>query len=314
LARLLVTGASGLLGANLVLEARGRHAVTAVCHAHPIALDGVEVVTADLAWPAAADELLQATRPEWIVHCAAAADVDRCEQEPEWAARLNRQAAAAVARAAARIGGRLIHISTDAVFDGERGGYQEIDEPHPISVYGRTKLEGERAVLDAHPSAAVLRVNFYGWHPAGRRGLAEWFLDRLESGQATPGFVDAWISPLLVNDLAERILQIAARPLAGVYHVAGGACVSKYEFGRRLARAFDLDEELVQPAQVAAAGLIGPRPRNLCLDGSRLAAEAGLPGPGLEESLDRFRRLRESGYVASLKALAGTEPARERRP
>jgi dTDP-4-dehydrorhamnose reductase len=310
----LVTGASGLLGANLVLAARQRHAVTAVCHRHPLALDGVEVLVMDLTRPAAVDDLIGQVRPEWIVHCAAAADVDRCEEDPAWASQLNVETAGRIAAASARVGARLVHISTDAVFDGERGGYRETDTPRPLGVYGRTKLEGERAVLAAAPPALVLRVNFFGWHPWARRGLAEWFLSRLEAGQTAPGFVDAWISPMLVNELADRLLSVAALPLSGIYHLAGGDCLSKHDFGRRLARAFGLDEDLVRPARIDEGGLRAPRPRNLCLDGSRLTADASLRAPGIGEGIARFRDLRDSGYVEVLKGMAAAAERVEQNP
>jgi dTDP-4-dehydrorhamnose reductase len=302
--RLLITGASGLLGANLVLAAKGRHAVTAVCHQHPIVVEGVRCVMADLSRPGAADELIGAEPPAWVVHCAAAADVDQCERDPAWARRLNVEMAASVAGASARAGARLVHLSTDAVFDGERGGYQEGDPPRPVNAYGRSKLEGEQAVLARDPGAVVLRTNFFGWHAWGRRGLAEWFLSQFESSKPTPGFVDSWIAPLLVNDLAGLILEIAALGLSGVYHAIGSECLSKYEFGRRLAREFGFAETLVLPAHIDEAGLDAPRPRNLCLDNSKLRRDAGLHLPGVTEGLVRFHHLKETGYVRELKSIA----------
>jgi len=302
--RILITGASGLLGANLVLAAKDRHQVTAVCHQHPIVVDGVRCVTADLSRAEAADELISAERPAWVVHCAAATDVDQCERDPAWASRLNVEMAARVAEASARAGARLVHMSTDALFDGERGGYRESDPPRPVNAYGRSKLEGEQAVLARDPGAAVLRTNFFGWHAWGRRGLAEWFLSQFASSKPAPGFVDSWIAPLLVNDLAGLILEIAALGLSGIYHAIGNECLSKYEFGRRLAREFGFDETLVYPAHVDEAGLDAPRPRNLCLDNSKLKREAGLRLPGVSEGLLRFRQLKETGYVRELKSIA----------
>ena len=303
MARLLITGASGLLGANLVLAARDRHEVTAVCHRHPIVAEHVQVIMADLTRPSAADELLADQRPTWVVHCAAAAEADRCEQDPAWASLLNIEMAARVAAACERTGARLVHVSTDAVFDGERGGYREDDLARPVNAYGRTKLEGERAVLAANPGAAVLRTNFFGWHAWGRHGLAEWFLARFESSQAAPGFVDAFVAPLLANDLAELILAIAGLRLTGVYHINASECLSKYEFGRRLARLFGFEEALVEPVTVDEAGLIARRPRNLCLDCSRLRRDTGLTLPGVSEGLSRFRQLRETGFVDELKSM-----------
>jgi dTDP-4-dehydrorhamnose reductase len=199
-----------------------------------------------------------------------------------------------------------VHVSTDAVFDGRHGGYRETDPARPLNVYGKTKAEGERAVLAANPKAVVLRTNFFGWHPLPGRGLAEWFLDRFETGKPIPGFVDVWVAPMLVNDLAERILAILALPLSGLYHASGSECLSKYEFGRRLAREFGFDEEMVHPAHVAEVGRRAPRPHNLCLDCTKLKADSSLTLPGVDEGLPRFRRLRETGYAAMLKGMIAT--------
>ena len=304
MARLLITGASGLLGANLVLEARPHHQVTAVCHAHPIAAEGVQVVVADLTEPSAAEQLLTEHRPTWVVHCAAEAEVDRCEQDPNRAARLNVTMAGSVAAACEKGDIRLVHVSTDAVFDGQRGGYREDDEKQPVNVYGRTKLEAERVVLASHPRAVILRTNFFGWHAWGRRGLAEWFLDRFEAGQTAPGFVDVQVTPLLANDLARSILSVAALGASGVYHVTGGDCLSKFEFGRRLASLFGFPEDLVHPVRVDQAGLLARRPHNLCLDSARWKTAMGLEAPSINDGLARFRDLRESGFVAELKSMA----------
>ena len=311
MARLLITGASGLLGANLVLTARLRHEVTAVCHQHPIVADRVRAIVADLTRPSAAEELLADQRPTWVVHCAAAAEADRCEQDPVWASLLNIEMATRVAAACEKTGARLVHVSTDAVFDGERGGYREDDLARPVNTYGRTKLEGERAVLEANPGAVVLRTNFFGWHARGRHGLAEWFLARFESGQAAPGFVDTFVAPLVANDLAELILAMAGLPLRGLYHANASECLSKYEFGRRLAHLFGFDEALVEPVPVDEAGLLARRPRNLCLDCSKLRSEIGRTLPTVDQGLARFRRLREIGYVDELKSIIARMPEAE---
>jgi dTDP-4-dehydrorhamnose reductase len=305
--RLLVTGASGLLGAHLVLAAQRRCEVIAVCHQHSITRDGVRTEVADLTRPAEAHALLNRVRPEWVIHCAAEADVDRCERDPDRATLMNVEMAAHVAEASRRIGARLVHISTDAVFDGKSDGYREDDPPNPVNVYGRTKLEGERAVTSAHPEALVLRTNFFGWHPQGPRGLAEWFLERLEADLPAPGFADVFVSPLSAGDLAELILKLLPRPALGIYHGAGSACLSKFEFGRELASRFGFDRERVQPTSVDEAGLLAPRPRRLCLDSSRLTADTGWRPKGAAEGLSAMRRQRDDGFRDQLKSLMSAE-------
>ena len=307
MATILITGAGGLLGANLVLDALASgHRVIAVDHQYPIRHAEVDSLAADLCQAGAAESILAAKRPEWVIHCAAATSVDGCEADPAMAFRLNRDMAQAVARGARAAGSRLVHISTDAVFDGESGGYTEDDEPHPINVYGQSKLEGEQAVAEAYPEALIVRTNIYGWNAQPKQSLAEWFLSNLEAGNRCPGFTDAWFSPILVNDLGRLLVAMLGAGLTGVYHVAGGECVSKYDFGVRLAGVFGLDARLVEPVGAAQAALQARRGSNLCLSTQHSATALGMKMPDVATGLVKFRALRGE-HTHQLKVLV-TQP------
>ncbi len=305
MATILITGAGGLLGANLVLEALASgHRVIAGDHQYPIRHPEVDSLAADLCQAGAAESILAAKRPDWVIHCAAATSVDGCEDDPAMAFRLNRDMAQAVARGARAAGSRLVHISTDAVFDGERGGYQEEDRPSPINVYGQSKLEGEQVVGAADPQALIVRTNLYGWNAQPKQSLAEWFLAELQAGRPCPGFTDAWFSPILVNDLGRLLFAMLEAELTGVYHVAGGECVNKYDFGVRVARIFGLDPSLVEPVGAAQAALKARRGRNLCLSTQHSATALGMKMPDVATGLLKFRALRGE-HTRQLKVLVG---------
>lgn len=302
--KLLITGAGGMLGANLVLDALAAgYQVVAADYEHPVRQAGVESVVADLSRPGTAQEVFVARRPDWVIHCAAATNVDACEADPATAFRLNRDMAGQVAMAAQVVGAQLVHISTDAVFDGERGGYTEQDEPHPISAYGESKREGERVVLSEHPGALIVRTNIYGWNAQAKQSLAEWFLGQLRAGAACPGFTDAWFSPILVNDLGDWLLRLLEKGVQGIYHVAGAACLSKFEFGVRLAEAFGLDGTLLRPSRQSDAVDRARRGSRLCLDSGKVADELRRPLPDVAQGLARFRRLEQEGRVETLRSL-----------
>jgi dTDP-4-dehydrorhamnose reductase len=172
---------------KLVLTAlnEGR-AVVAVARTHRLRLI-LPAYTADLSDPGAAAELFERGRPSVIVHAAAATDVDACEADPASAFLANEAMAAEVAAAAASIGARLIHISTDAVFAGDAAeGYGEDDPTGPLNTYGRAKLAGERAVLAAHPAALVVRTTIYGWNAQPKPGRALRPLDPRGAGGPVP--------------------------------------------------------------------------------------------------------------------------------
>ena len=161
--RFLVTGASGLLGLNLAMAVDGKeHQVFGVANTTPMRWVGFKSLQVELTEPGAVERLLDEIAPEVIIHCAAIANVDDCEAKPELAQEVNARLPGKIAAAAASRHIKMVQISTDAVFDGQKGSYTESEVPNPLSVYARTKLDGEQAVLEANPSTLVARVNFYG--------------------------------------------------------------------------------------------------------------------------------------------------------
>lgn len=301
--RILVTGASGLLGLNLALEAAKEHQVIGVLHSRALHGAPFDTVQADLLEDGAVERLLDDARSDWVVHCAALADVDDCEGQPELARQLNTELPGRLAAAAQERNLRFLHLSTDAVFDGRRGNYAETDEPSPISVYGHSKLEGEYAVMDQHPHAIVARVNFFGWSLFGNRSLGEFFYNNLQGGQTVNGLTDRDFCPLLANDLARILLRMLQSELKGLYHVVSADCVSKYDFGVMLADQFGLDAGLIQAATSEDLGYAAARPPKLTLDTRKLATALGQALPTVAEGIEGFYRLHQAGYPTQLRAM-----------
>ena len=294
--RILVTGASGLLGLNLALEASHQHEVIGSVNKNAIHPTDFTVLQSDLTKPGAIEQLLDESRPDWVINCAALANLDDCEAEPVLAQKLNSELPGKLAGNVARGGARLVHISTDAVFDGVTGGYEEDDEPNPLSHYARTKLAGERAVLEANQDAIVARVNLFGWSLSGKRSLAEWFFNNLSNGNRIMGFSDVFFCPLLVNDLAKLLVNMLKKDLNGLYHVVSSECTSKYEFGIRLAREFALNPDLIKPIVVSDAGLAAARSPNLTLRSDKLTAALEVAPPDISQGLARFHAQYSHGY------------------
>ncbi len=303
--KLLITGASGLLGANLILESAQSHEVTAVYLKHPVRLGGVMMMALDLNAYEEVLEFVTDVSPDWVIHCAAETNVDRCEQDPDHAHQMNHFMARSVSRAAFLAGAELLHISTDAVFDGESEDNHENQTPQPISVYGESKLEGERAVAEEHPGVLIVRTNFFGWNAQDKSSLAEFFLESLENGESCKGFIDVKVKALLVNDLCKILLKMIERNMAGIFHVVAGNCMSKYEVGGNLAREFGLAGELIEAVTVDRVGLSAKRPKNLCLSTTKLEQVLQTELPTIEDGLRRFKTLREIGYSDRLKAMIG---------
>jgi dTDP-4-dehydrorhamnose reductase len=301
----LITGASGLLGANLVLAAHEEHEVIAVYHRHAIELEGVQSVSANLSQSGIAKELFDRYQPEWVVHCAADTSIDELESKPERAFRMNRDMAGNVAEAAHEIGAKMVHISTDAVFDGREGPYREGDPTEPVNVYGKSKLAGEQAVRALCPEALIIRTNIFGWNSQPKSSLAEWFLEQLGAGNTCPGLIDIEFSPLLVNDLGKLIHAMLSEGLSGVFHVPGAECISKYDFGIYIAKLFGFDTNQIVPTVSVDIGFKVHRPARTCLVGEKIEHSLGIQLPAIEDGLVRFRALRETGFAARLRGMMG---------
>jgi dTDP-4-dehydrorhamnose reductase len=283
---LLVTGASGLLGRYLVraVETRGLDAIFA---GGTTGEDDAHWTRVDLTDDRAVGELWERVHPALIIHAAALTNVDLCERDPALADSVNRRSVEFLAHRAKADGARLVHISTDSVFDGHDGGYTEEDEPAPVNAYARTKVaaEQEAAAVDDH---LVVRTNFFGRSRRGH-GLAEWLLGELGAERRIVGFSDVVFSPLYCGDFAELVLELATSGERGVIHLAGSDSVSKLEFATLVAEAYGHDASLVQPGRLEDVNLAAPRPLNTSLVVERAETALGRSLPSVESGIAAMR-------------------------
>lgn len=244
----MVTGVTGLLGANAAIAIGKKERVVGVARKAP---DGIPIdfVRADFSAQVDFNVLFEKTVPKVILHCAALSTHEECESNPGLAHQINVLASRELARISKDIGAKFVYISTDAVFDGKEGNYAEDHPTSPTTIYGRTKLAGEYAVLEENPDALVARVNFYGWSPSGRRSLAEYFFNRLSQGENAPGFVDVTVSTMYVGTLIDRIQRLVDADASGIFHVVNDEATTKYELGQKIARHMNLNHDLVPPSK-----------------------------------------------------------------
>ena len=299
--RILITGTGGLLGSNIALEAANAHTVFGVDRSCPQNTAAFTPMMADLLDPGAVERVLSEAQPDWVIHCAAQANVDACERAPELARELNTELPRKLAQHVARGGARLLHVSTDAVFDGQRGEYHEEDATNPINVYAQTKLDAEQAVLDAAPDSIVARINIFGWSPSGKRSLAEFFYNNLKAGNPVKGFTDVFFCPVLVNDIADIFYAMLDKGLRGLYHVVSSESTSKYNFGLAIAHKCGFDADLITPSSVSEAGLSAERSPRLSLCVDKLIHDLGLVPPALSPGIDRFYTLYQQNYPQMLR-------------
>jgi len=300
--KLLIPGVSGLLGINLAQEMMGKHEIIGIDRGK-LNNAPFEVLHRDLSDASGFDSILDSEKPEAVINCAALANLEDCEENPELAKQINVDVPRQMARACKAKNIPFVHISTDAVFDGEKDDfYTEDDKPNPLSVYAKTKLEGEWAVLTESPEAIVARVNFYGWSLNGRRSLAEFFVNNLMNNKSMSGFTDVLFCPMLVNDTARLLVKMLEKNLHGLYHLVGPHAMSKYQFGVEIARKFKLKESEITPKSVVFGGLIAKRSNNLSLSTRKLSTDLGESLPEFSTGLSEFYTQYAQGYPQKIRS------------
>lgn len=290
--RLLVVGASGLLGTRLMEQARGKHDPIGTYNPEADGKSFWRLEPLDIGSREEVDRLMDKVRPDIVILTAAMTNVDACEKNPSLANRVNASGPELVARACKRLGARLVHVSTDYVFDGTKDRkYREEDVPRPISVYGSSKLAGERAVLSTLPEAVVARpAVLYGWNPIeGKENFVTWVLRKLRGGEKATLFNDQWISPTYADDLARTLLELAERDVKGIWHVSGPDCLNRVECGHMIAEVFDLNKRLIASVPSSAVSLPAKRPRNSCLDVAEVERLLGRKTVSFEEGLKMMK-------------------------
>lgn len=287
---LLVTGASGLLGGRLasLLASAGFRAVAAR-HRTPTP-HGLPAVPLDLANPASLAAAVEQARPQAVLHCAALSDPDRCQENPALTQALNVEACAHLARLCHRRGLRLVTLSTDLVFPGDRPYSRETDSARPLLVYAQTKLDGERVALAEAPDAAVARVALVHGRGFGLRGTAsETIAWRLRAGEPVRLFTDQYRTPVDPESIARALAVLLRGSASGLFHLGGPERISRYQLGLRVARLLDLPAASIEAStQADFAGL--PRPADVSLAIDRARQELGYAPRSLDEAIRDGRR------------------------
>jgi dTDP-4-dehydrorhamnose reductase len=285
--RLLITGTNGLLGNKAVVVANQNYEVMPLHHAKPLHDNSLEV---DIVNKEQVLSIFRKLRPNAVIHAAAETNVDKCETQKEHAWNVNVKGTRNVAEACDEVGAKLVHISTDYVFDGEKGHYKEEDNPNPISYYGLTKLEGERQVVAHCRNYAILRTSvLYGWHP-WKQNFATWVISQLRQNKEISVVEDHYNTPTLADNLAEMIPEVLQRGLKGLYHASGSERISRYEFAKKIAESFQLDSSLIKPAKMSQLlAWIAKRPRDSSLSTDKIRKQLRTRPLNITEGLERMK-------------------------
>jgi dTDP-4-dehydrorhamnose reductase len=276
----LVVGASGLMGTHLAQAFAAIAPVTGTA----LSQSGPGLERLDMR-EAAAAELVTSLRPAAVVCAAAIPNVERCELEPEEARAVNVTGTLALADAARAAGATFVFLSSEYVFDGEHGPYDEDAHVSPINEYGRQKVAVESALAERGDDWIVARVSCVYGREAQRKNFVYQLYDTLGTGRELKVPGDQIGTPTHAANSAAVIRELWSRNERGIFHVAGAERLLRSDFGVAVAKELGLDPALVRPTPTAQLGLAAPRPRGAGLLTDRAAARSGMRLEGIREGV-----------------------------
>ncbi|WP_264739388.1 dTDP-4-dehydrorhamnose reductase [Cytobacillus firmus] len=276
MAKILITGARGQLGKELVRKSH---------HSHSIVSLGKKEL--DITNQDQAENVILHYKPQYIIHTAAFTSVEQCEIERKKAFDVNALGAGIVAKAAEKADARIFYISTDYVFDGKKHSpYTVEDNPNPLSIYGLSKLLGERLVLLSN-NASIIRTSWLFGHDGSN--FVKTMLQLAKIGKEVKVVNDQVGCPTYVSDLAETILQLLDKK-NGIYHVSNSGYCSWYTFAQAIFEEAGYDSRLVKPVTTKEYGSICPRPPYSVMEQNALLKQGIKPLRHWTEALNVFMR------------------------
>ena len=289
MAKILITGANGLLGQKTVQ-------MFAAETTHQLILTdiqdkgedtrGFEYFPLDITRKDEVKERVREFSPSIIINCAAYTNVDGCETEKLLSWRVNVDAVKHFIIASRIHSSKIIHISTDYVFDGRIGNYDESSKPNPLSYYGKGKLASENALVTSGVKNAIVRTMIiYGAGVNLRLNFALWLIEKLKTKEPVNIVDDQFGQPTIVDDIALALLRITERDKTGLYHVCGSEYISRFGFALKLADVFNFDKKLINPVKTASLNQAAPRPMNSSFILLKAQTELGLNPLNVNEGL-----------------------------
>jgi len=265
--KILVTGSNGLLGQKILAQGISEPQLEMIGCSQGV--DRIESIAGyayhelDISDRSAVLDIIERIRPNVVINTAAMTNVDACESDKERCWQVNVDAVAHLIEACKSVNARLIHLSTDFVFNGEEGPYIETDEPDPLSYYGKSKLASEELLInsDLENWAIARTIIVYGTADnMSRTNVVLWAKGALEKGEKIRVVDDQFRSPTLAEDLAEGCLLIAMKKAKGIFHISGKDTMSILELVHRVADHFGTDKSIVEPIKTASLGQEAARP------------------------------------------------------
>ena len=288
--KLLIIGASGLLGNMIYQSSKDRYETYGTYNSHKPKLKNM--LRLDVTGKSYVSKLMRDIRPDLVIDTHALSNVDYCELHPEDAWKINVEGTKNVAESCKVNGCKYIFISTDYVYDGYKTtAYSEKDKPHPINYYGRTQLIAEKVIeaLDIDYTIARTSVLFGASDSFDKLPFPSWVIQQLKLKNKIKVVIDQYSNPTLVDSLGEFLISLYEKNRFGVFNITGKDNISRFEFGKMLAKEFDLDEKFIEPITTAELNQPAKRPKKVALNVSKAEKASGIRALRLEEAVKMFK-------------------------
>jgi dTDP-4-dehydrorhamnose reductase len=283
----IVNGSAGLIGNQLIFDLQQSGQIVYSCYNNTKPLCGIPTKL-DLLNLKDISITFKKIQPDVIIHSAALTDVEECEIEPKLANLINTKATEIIAKETERLDSYLIYLSTDYVFDGKKGLYNETDFTNPLNHYGKTKLAGEKTVETNTSKWSIIRTSTPFGTNSSKKAFPVWLLENLQKNKEVNILEDQFTSPTYVPNLSKMILEIVTRNLEGFFHLAGSTRISRFEFAKLITKKLNLDSSLLNPVKIDTMPWNATRPLDSSLDISKINSILRTKPFSIEKSLDDY--------------------------
>jgi len=289
--KILITGATGLLGPALI-NSFSSYELYGIYWDYPLKTSKCKLFHHDISEDSVL-KLIPQIKPDVIIHAAALTDVDLCEKDNALADKVNIVGTRNIVKGAEIANAKVVYVSTDFVFDGEKGNYTEEDTPNPINYYGRSKYLGEKAVIDSNVHYLIARTSLYGWNVQNKISFAEWVINKLGNNEKIDLFSDQFNSMISTHDFSDILSVTVEKNLKGTLNIASKERISKYDFGMAVASVFGLNNTLIQKSDFVVDITKAKRPMDVSLNVDKLES-LGIKVPNTKESLERMKKIEKA--------------------
>ena len=284
--KFLVTGSAGLVGQQVVKDlSKSNQVFSCYNESKPEYGDSVKM---DLKNYEMISSVLTEIKPDVVIHLGAMTGVDLCEKEKTSASEINTKATEIIAKECSKLNSFLVYVSTDYVFDGNFGMYKEDDVANPLGFYGKSKLEGEKAVQNFSTNWCIARTSTpFGLHPT-KKSFPMWVIENLQKQKQIDVLIDQFTSPTYIPNLSRMLIEISERRITGIIHVAGASKISRYQMASMISDKLNLDGTLLKQISMNKMKWVAQRPKDSSLDVSRASSILNEKPQKIDQSLNLF--------------------------